>query len=78
MTRARVVLVLVLLAWAVAGHGSDLKWGITARSTGMGNADIAVTDDNEAWSQNPAGLAKLDVQPHGGNEFGWPGIALGD
>lgn len=63
-------LVLALLMVVASGH-CDLKWGITARSAGMGNADIAVTDDNEAWSQNPAGLAKLSVKPRGSSSYGW-------
>jgi hypothetical protein len=66
-----ILVVALVLTLTTASSAGDIKWGLTARSTAMGNADLAVADDNEAWSQNPAGLARLSVRPRPGQNLGW-------
>lgn len=61
------VLVCVVLASGVWAQGIV---GISPRASGMGGAGIGVADDAVAWSQNPAGLAALNVPCKEGQEYG--------
>ena len=72
MKSVKIMLVAVALLITVSAFSEGL--GIipmSARQLGMGGAAIAVADDAFAWTQNPAGLARLADRAKEGDKWAW-------